>query len=64
VRITKRSWRKFGGLRNSRNYRVQRGGRWYYYNSEGGIDEQYRLFMAVLKHGGAEGGQDDRAKTD
>jgi len=51
-------------LRNSRNYRVQRGGRWYYYNSEGGIDEQYRLFMAVLKHGGAEGGQDDRAKTD
>ena len=30
-RISKAEWETKGGLRNSNLYRVQKGGRWYYY---------------------------------
>lgn len=32
-RITKQEWQAKGGLRNSSLYRVQRNGRWYYYEA-------------------------------
>jgi hypothetical protein len=31
MRITKAEWVRLGGLRNPRLYRMNRGGRWYYY---------------------------------